>query len=251
MSKELRLPFIVIGVYFLSGLALRPLDLDQTTGQIFGIILRLVLSLVLWRYVGSRIKEEYLKNNWLVGSVIGLLVIVPLYQKFGPGSASSLSFFTFRHLLYSLENISTGLFEELLCRVALFFAILKQVGKNQLWKAVIITSLFFAVFHFPNMFRPEGVNFSVINQVGYAFGVGLLLQSLFLRLRNLLLVVVLHGLANYWMGFSQLLEPVNSPVVYTATLSEVWSGALKLMLVVLLFCMPLSYVILKGGSRKL
>lgn len=251
MSKELRLPFLVTGGYYLLGFSLRPLDLDPSVNEVLATILRIILSIVLWKYVGNRIKEEYVKNNWIVGPVVGLLVIGTIYQKFGPGSEQSFSFFSWEHLLYSVSKTSTGIFEELVCRAALFFAVLKQVGEKQIWKAVVVTSLIFAIMHFPNMLRPEGVNFSVISQIIYAFGVGLLLQSLFVRLKNLLLVVVLHSLANYWMGFSGIFETPVSSEQHFLSFSEAWGNAVNLLVFVLLLCLPLSYVILKGGSRKL
>lgn len=249
MMKEIRFPLILIGIYFLFGFAVRPFDLDETTSQILRIAVRVILSVILWRHVKSRIEKKYFKKNWIVVPVIGLLLLFVVYQKFGVGNEHSLSFFSSKHLLFSLSTASTGLFEELACRAALFFAILDKLGKKQVWKAVIITSLFFAIAHFPNMFRPEGVNFSVISQIVFAFGVGLLLQSLFIRFRNLLLVVVLHGMINYWMGFSRMYETVASSSHPTITLSDAWSSAGGMLIMVLVVCLPISYVILKGGRQ--
>ena len=250
MIKEIRFPLILLGLYYLLGFAMRPFDLDETTSEILGIVIRIVLSVVLWRYVGARIRKEYFQNNWFVFPVVVFLVLFTIYQKFGPGGEHSLSFFSYKHLIHSLSTASTGLFEELLCRAALFFAILKQLGKKQVWKAVILTSLFFAIAHLPNMFRPEGVNFSVISQIVFAFGGGLLFQSLFIRFQNLFLVVVLHSLINYWGTFSRMYETAASSEHPTFTLSDIWSSAGGMLTMVLLVCLPVSYVILKGGSQK-
>lgn len=248
--KEIYLPLIILGLFYTIGLAVRPFDLDETSTDILATAVRIGLSIVLWRYVRARIRKDFFKNNWIVLPFLGILVLGTIYAKFGLGSEHSLSFFSSKHLIYTFFTASTGIFEELLFRATLFFAILKQVGNKQIWRAVIITSLLFAIAHLPNMFRPEGVNFSVFKQIAIALGVGLLLQSLLIRLRNLLLVVVLHALFNYWGKFSQMYEPVVSSENPTFSLSDVWGSTMNILIFVLFICLPVSYVILKGGSHK-
>lgn len=120
MKNDIKFPLIVLASFYLLGYAIRPFDLDETQKQILGIVLRVILSLILWWSVRYRIKEEYFKNNLIIIPVVGFLLIYIFYKKFGPGSEPSISFFSSEHLIIAFSRASTGIFEELLVRATCF-----------------------------------------------------------------------------------------------------------------------------------
>lgn len=67
---------------------------------------------------------------------------------------------------------------------------------------MLIASVLFSLIHLVNL-REAGL-LSVINQVIYTFGVGALLQALFLRFNNILLPLLLHFSNNLKSFFSSV-----------------------------------------------
>lgn len=110
-------------------------------------------------------------------------------------------------LFYSLNNISIGFLEEVLFRgLILGAALYMLIGKlNSLKKSLWISSILFGILHFINAFSPdihyENI-FGVINNVIFALGFGVLFASLYIKIRNISVVIFLHALHNWFTGLS-------------------------------------------------
>jgi len=107
------------------------------------------------------------------------------------------------HFTFLCNVFATGVFEELLFRVLLFYLILTKYPDK--WKSVLITSFIFSLAHFSNLLNPDVVKISILNQVVFAFGIGVLLQTLLLRFKSLFLIITLHSLLNYFGSYKRIL----------------------------------------------
>jgi len=56
------------------------------------------------------------------------------------------------------------------------------------------------------LLNPDVVKISILNQVVFAFGIGVLLQSLLLRFKSLFLIITLHSLLNYFGSYKRILH---------------------------------------------
>ena len=100
----------------------------------------------------------------------------------------------FEWLLIYFSFFVTGLTEEIIFRGLLQGYLTKQYPQKTNNQLCIITSIFFALIHFNNIqFAPLS---GVINQVIYAFFMGLLFSALMIRIGNTLLIGTIHGILN-------------------------------------------------------
>lgn len=101
-------------------------------------------------------------------------------------------------LLFLLETIATGFFEELVFRGLLLVVLLQQFEKqkNGIFKALFLSSAIFGGIHLINIAMGAGV-YNTILQVGYSFLMGLLWGTVFLKTRNIWLVIFLHASYNF------------------------------------------------------
>lgn len=102
---------------------------------------------------------------------------------------------------FLISCLSVGFFEELLFRVYTFNFVYKTNKSFGVIKKISITSFIFAIAHSTNFFNPDVYSLSVINQILFAFGIGFLLQTLYMKYNNLILIVTLHGLVNFFGGY--------------------------------------------------
>lgn len=138
-----------------------------------------------------------------------------MYRIFDSGT---LNFNNTSHLYFLGNSIVTGFFEEFTFRVLIFsltFRIfVKKNVRNQL-KAVLIASMCFSLVHFINFINQKTDIVSSINQMLFAFYIGILFQSLYIKFGSILFVSFLHGFINFFAGYNmQLSNPVddNSPI---------------------------------------
>lgn len=138
--------------------------------------------------------KKVLRNNVGVLIVVALLLFLSL--------RFSLPYIGIR---YSWENLtayyakcfSVGLMEEVLCRWIIFGLVVVAYPKRSVFGQIVITSAIFALLHMGNLITGYLDIFSVLNQMIFAFLLGLFFQGLLIRFKNIVLVSVLHGLVNF------------------------------------------------------
>lgn len=126
-------------------------------------------------------------------------------------------------IVKSISALSTGFFEETLFRFLLFIGLIKQFERHDYKKLIQIaiwTSLIFSLMHVFNLLNGLCSFQSSVNQIVVAFGLGFLLQSLFVRFRSLFLVSVLHGLLNFIGTFDTVIQ--NNETVENFAPSNYW-----------------------------
>lgn len=110
--------------------------------------------------------------------------------------------------LFLIESLSVGFFEEIIFRVLILVLLLEQLKDKAhgILKAIIISSLLFGVIHIINFF--DGAAFgATMMQIGYSFLVGLLLAVLYIKTKNIWVIMILHALYNF---FGQVMFQVGT-----------------------------------------
>ncbi|MCR5306806.1 MAG: CPBP family intramembrane metalloprotease [Oscillospiraceae bacterium] len=141
-------------------------------------------------YVGLR-KPEISASKMLY--YIPLLLIAAAPAFFGTG----MEFSPVISLLRTVMMICVGFLEEVIFRGFLF----RGIAKNSLKRAVVISSLTFAVGHFVNLLNGSDL-FSNTLQVVYAVAVGFLMVFIFMRTSSLLACIAFHAFNNCLTAFT-------------------------------------------------
>jgi len=172
----------------------------------------ILIFFVFQSLVNEQKKVSSLIKNWPIFSLIILFVVYFSYSDTHNIIASdNLNINNYLHVSYIIECFATGFFEEILCRVFLFYSLVNSNLfriENRVFKSYITSSLIFAFCHITNLFQND--IFSVINQILLAFGLGLIFQILFTKYKNLLFIASLHALINYFGMRSSTLFQVKS-----------------------------------------
>ena len=143
-------------------------------------------------------------------------------------------------LLFAVDSLLIGVFEEFAFRGTLFLVILEKHRANgkQIFMTTLISSLAFGLVHFANMLEGQGI-VPTLMQVGYSFLIGGMCAIVLLKTGNLLFSILLHGIFDFCGGLMPTLGGGtwwDTPtIIFTAVLAvavSVW------MLTVLLRIKP-------------
>ena len=114
------------------------------------------------------------------------------------------------HILVCMfATMTTGIFEEILCRGFALKILLSKIGntKKGIIKACFVSSLFFGLAHFYNIIS-VGEILPVTFQVIYATAVGFYFAALYLRTKRLWILIIVHALINFSsMVFGAIVSP--------------------------------------------
>jgi len=150
-------------------------------------------------------------------------------------------------LIFLIFCLSVGLFEELLFRVFVFKSIFRS--NNNLMKSTFIASLFFAFAHLGNLFNPDYFVFSVIIQIIFAFGIGFLLQSIFIKFNNLSIPIFIHGMINFFGSYkSRFLVYNNTEISDSYELSRFITSLIFVSVLSFIFIV-IGKVIIKSSKQ--
>lgn len=147
---------------------------------------------------------NYLSKNKIKSlSIAVLLIVYSLYSTFNKIDNLKINVSFFVHASYFFQCICTGFFEEYFFRCLIFgyicygFMINTGGEPKHNYKQVMITSFLFAIVHSSNFFNKEYDSLSVINQIMFAFIMGILLQCIFYINNNIFFNAILHAMINY------------------------------------------------------
>ena len=101
-------------------------------------------------------------------------------------------------LLFAIECLFVGMFEELAFRGAFFLMILegRRKTKRQIFISTVLSSAVFGGVHLLNLLQGAGPG-AVILQVGYSFLIGGMCAVVLLKTKNIWLCVLLHAIYNF------------------------------------------------------
>lgn len=216
------------------------------------IVIRFILTIfvlyliIKWGY--STFLNQY-KNIFVTSLIILPIVFISFQYVQDDINNSKLSVGLFENTIYFISSFATGLYEELLFRILAFSLIFTYFGNNKenFFKSVILTSLFFGISHFINLYKIT--SYSIIIQVLMATGFGLLFQSILLRFKNIFIVIIMHTLINYLGMYKHYLEFPSSINEIDET-SSFLSSIIWVIFIIGSIIIPISYLIIKPVIRK-
>jgi len=191
------------------------------------------------------------KNFWVIFIFIFFMLFFTIKSTLTEIDHLNLTISNFQIGIYLLKNLTVGFFEEFFFRL-LIFGYITMIFKNRnLFFQVIVTSLVFGFIHFINFFTGETDIYSAFIQFEFAFLAGVFFQILFIRLKNVYLISIIHGLFNYSSLRDQLLFKLNDniPVNYSSIHSFISSS--QTFIILLLLLIPMSYFYLKKANNEL
>jgi len=108
---------------------------------------------------------------------------------------------------YLVHCFLTGVAEELVFRGLIQSKLVTDYGKM---KGVLVSAMIFGLLHFMNLVKdPDNLN-GIFNQVIFAFSIGFVFAGLVLKLKNVMLVGIFHGIINFTLNFNKIM-----PETYT------------------------------------
>ena len=175
-----------------------------TNSAFLGALIFLTLTLVLmrrWGYGWPKIRLSRQANPKILTLLLVVSVWFILWNAFGGGNSLLTSLFRFNFSGISfkpqfvLTGLEAGIAEELLFRYA-FLTILLAAFKNhryQIFHAATISSICFGLIHLGNVSAGQDLA-NTINQAIFAFGMGLLMCSIYLYTDLFYVPVIYHTL---------------------------------------------------------
>lgn len=105
----------------------------------------------------------------------------------------------YRVLLFFIECLSVGFFEEIIFRGILLTLLLQKLveKKHGVLISILVSSFIFGFFHLFNVFTGMSLS-STILQMGYSFLMGMLWAVMYLKTRNLWLTMLMHATYNFF-----------------------------------------------------
>lgn len=181
-----------------------PLIAALSNSRFLGAIVFLIMILVMmrkWGYAYPGIRLSRNTNRLVLVFLLLLCIWFSLWNAYSGGKSLFSSFYTFNFkgvnfkIEYLLSGLEAGIAEELLFRYA-FLTILLAVFQNFRFKifwASLISSLCFGLLHLSNISAGQDLP-NTINQVIFAFGMGLLMSGIYLYTNLFYLPVFFHTL---------------------------------------------------------
>ncbi|WP_055443770.1 CPBP family intramembrane glutamic endopeptidase [Lacinutrix himadriensis] len=211
-----KIVMILISFYLISKIKL---NLRSYKENIITIVITLVIFYFSYNYVSTKIIETNLDVSW------------------------------FNNLLFFISCLCVAIFEELFFRVYVFERIYKS--KKKIILSIVLTSVIFGCAHFSNMLKADVEQLSIIIQVISAVGIGLIFQTILIRVKSILFVITLHAIINYLgMYKSKLIENQNiSKNIDSYTISE-FISSLMFTLIFIGISLSISYILIKKVKYK-
>lgn len=183
------------------------------------IILLIIIELGLSKDAGFTNPKSW-KQTYLVWPVLALSILNG--WSFFSGAiiidTSNLRLIIFFILLF----ITTGLFEEFLCRGLIMTIMLKKWGntKKGIYLSVIASSILFSLFHIINFLMGRSTIVSVFTQMGYALFFGVFFCSCMLRNNSIWPVVISHTIFDICGNFNEIMIDNNFGNIQETTSSD-------------------------------
>lgn len=192
--------------------------------------------------------KKVLRNNVGVLVVVGLLLFLSL--------RFSLPYVGIRYswgnlTAYYTKCFSVGLMEEVLCRWIIFGLVVVAYPKRSVFWQIVITSAIFALLHLGNFITGYLDLFSVLNQIIYAFLLGLLFQGLFIRFRNIILVAVFHGLVNFHGMYNSIFKLEDNSIVEGNPVTDMVQTQIFFGIICLILLLILRFTMKKEDVKRL
>lgn len=243
----------LLGVIVLIMILKLSFEIETITYQSIALISRNIVIIIFSLFIFHELSSLLFRSigSWiflLISIIVFIVTIVSVkisIEAYGI-DMNKYSVFVFKQILVA----ST---EELLFRFYTFVILFAYFKESwSLRRTVWVSSFLFAIIHLVNMFNPGMVKLSVLVQVIFAFGIGVLFQSILLRTRSLLLVVSLHFAVNMFGSYRSYFEDFRKPMQITEdiyTYSDFFGSLILVGILVFLIMIPLSLKIMPNSIK--
>ncbi len=180
-------------------------DILQLTLQFIGVILSvLIMCLVGKAYILREKGEGILKGLFVGGFLVAICLVGIVSALVGllyGGEVNKLLPLP-KIAVFVVTMVGVGMSEEFIFRGTILNLFIDKFDKTQngIYASIAATSLIFGISHMVNIFSGVSIKSAFIQGVGAA-AVGALLSAIYLRTKNIWLVVILHA----FMDFSALI----------------------------------------------
>ena len=205
ISKKFCMAMVVISVALLIVIDIfRPVPFESSSlNDSFFIILTRLIGTILFLIMIVYLEYDVLKAKYMFGKsalcalpcfVVAInnlpYVALILGDAHIDGTAAEIIFF-------ALECIFVASFEELAFRGVLFSTLMQKCGsRRQVFKAIIISSVIFGLFHLVNLIDSKNVG-GVLLQVGYSTLVGAMCAYVLFKTKSVWLCTAVHAIYNF------------------------------------------------------
>lgn len=196
MSVSIGMTFIPLNQILLCGVSEQTAEytagvIEQTLVSILLIILLSKMQLL--KEAGFRFKVKQILIVWPM-----LLIIVLNSLELIDGTVRIDTTQKTTIIMYILVYLSTGLFEETLCRGVVQTLLIRKWGQNRkgIYLSVIMGSLLFGLFHIIHFFMGQMTLLASMTQVIYAFFIGVFMGACVLRNQSVIPAIIVHGLVD-------------------------------------------------------
>jgi|688.fasta_scaffold567003_1 membrane protease YdiL (CAAX protease family) len=222
---------------------------DDNTNNLFVIqsIIKLPL-LVLTLFLISKEKmfnNGFLyKNNIISLSICSLLIYFSLHFAYIKISTYKVFVSSYDFYSYLTQCLVTGFFEEFFFRALIFGYICLAYSNHHYknyYREVILTSFLFAIAHLSGIFNKNIDIASIVNQIMFAFLIGIVLQAILYRLNNIFLNSIIHGLINFSGMLDQKLLKLKRVEEETTAFEDFSQSLFTFILVGVVVVLPIFY----------
>lgn len=186
----------------LSGKLIQASTTDDSLLLLFGGISRFVLMLVsIWLIAKEKIGYRFIHNKNLIYIPISiLLVAISVVSTQNRIESENIAVTPFHHFAYTFRVLNTGLFEEFFSRVLIFALLIKLLKTTNYppYKAIVINSVIFGLLHVSNFFNKDFEPLGVIAQIYFGIVMGVVLQTILMKTKNIYFTGTIHALVNYY-----------------------------------------------------
>ena len=182
--------------------------------QIMTHLITIVFLIVIWRKVVPFIPLRLGRKGLMKGILLGWIMIImsalnvnyPAFIKYGvtiPHPFKVISFLIWMFLI--------GIFEEFFIRGLVLENMLRKWGstKKGIYKAAVFSSILFGVAHICNLIETPQLIIATLTQVFYAIFIGIFFAGIYIRSRNLGVVIIYHAMFDMAHFLSEVFIPLE------------------------------------------
>lgn len=223
---EIRIEKLFYGFLDKQGAAYMTGFLEQ---GIVGLIILLIIAYLGIMKEAGFTKQGHWKQIWLVWPIL-LFSVLNGWSVFS--GEETIDFSEPSTLItFLLVFLSTGFFEETLCRGLITTLIMKKWGstKKGIYFSVLISSIIFGVFHLINFIMGRATIISVITQIIYATFFGVFFSACLLRTRLIWPLMISHAFFDICGNFEEIIKNGNFGQVYHTSVTQMVSTIIILL----------------------
>lgn len=188
-----------------------------------GLIILLMIAYLGIRKEAGFTKQGHWKKIWLVWPIL-LYSVINGWSVFS--GETSINFSKPSTLIsFLLVFLSTGFFEETLCRGLVTTLLMKKWGRTKkgIYFAVLTSSILFGVFHLINFIMGRSTLITVITQMIYATFFGVFFSACLIRTRLIWPLMITHACFDICGNFDEIIKNGNFGQVVSTTVTQMIS----------------------------